>query len=327
MSVLVRLGLFGLLAVSCLVVVGRLWVESLRSESAAVKMLTVPAGSTASDVLKALHPSLSALERALVFSLYPELTHVQHGKYAFADHATVLSALKKINRGDAIIERITIPEGITASTLFARLSAHHALAGELTLSDGVWGGLSESWSSHEGAFLAETYFWQQDLSMNALLDRAHQALLETLELAWIHADQTVKSILKSPYELLILASIVEKETALAFERPRIAGVFLERLKRKMRLQTDPTVIYGLGERFDGNLTRQDLRKKTPYNTYRISGLPPTPIALVGPGAISAVAHPEITGELYFVADGSGGHVFSRTLEAHNANVRKYQVKR
>ena len=136
----------------------------------------------------------------------------------------------------------------------------------------------------------------------------------------------MKSILKSPYELLILASIVEKETALAVERPRIAGVFLERLKRKMRLQTDPTVIYGLGQRFDGNLTRQHLREKTPYNTYRISGLPPTPIALVGPDAIGAVAHPKITGELYFVADGSGGHVFSRTLEAHNANVRKYQVK-
>ena len=327
MSALVRLGLFGLFAVSCLVLMGRLWVESLRSQPAAVKTLTVPAGSTASDVLKALHPSLSARERALVFSLYPELTHVQQGKYAFAHHSTVLSALEKIHRGDAMIERITIPEGITASTLFARVSAHDALGGELTLSDGVWGGLSDSWSSHEGAFLAETYLWQQDLSKDALLDKAHQALVETLELAWIHADPTVKSLLKSPYELLILASIVEKETALAVERPRIAGVFLERLKRKMRLQTDPTVIYGLGERFDGNLTRQHLREKTPYNTYRISGLPPTPIALVGPDAIGAVAHPEITGELYFVADGSGGHVFSRTLEAHNANVRKYQLKR
>ena len=327
MLALVRLGLFGLFAVSCLVVMGRLWVESLRSQPTAIKMLSVPAGSTASDVLKALHPSLSARERALVFSLYPELTHVQQGKYAFDHHATVHSALAKIHRGDAMIERITIPEGITASTLFARLSAHDALGGELTLSDGVWGGLSDSWSSHEGAFLAETYFWQQDLSKDALLDRAHQALLETLELAWIHADPTVKSLLKSPYELLILASIVEKETALAVERPRIAGVFLERLKRKMRLQTDPTVIYGLGERFDGNLTRQHLREKTPYNTYRISGLPPTPIALVGPDAIGAVAHPEITGELYFVADGSGGHVFSRTLEAHNVNVRKYQLKR
>ena len=137
----------------------------------------------------------------------------------------------------------------------------------------------------------------------------------------------VRSILNSPYELLILASIVEKETALASERPRIAGVFLERLKRQMRLQTDPTVIYGLGDRFDGNLTRKNLREKTAYNTYRIDGLPPTPIAIVGPEALVAVAHPNMTGELYFVADGSGGHVFARTLEAHNVNVRKYQLKR
>ena len=327
MPALVRLGLLGLVAISGLVVTGRLWVESLRSEPVAVEMLTVPAGSTASDVLKALHPSLSVRERALVFSLYPELTHVQQGKYAFARHATVLSAMEQIHRGDAIIERITIPEGITASELFDRLSAHEALEGELILSEGVWTGLGDQWSSHEGAFLAETYFWQQDLSKNALLERAHQALLESLDLAWIHADPAVKTILKSPYELLILASIVEKETALAVERPRIAGVFLERLKRKMRLQTDPTVIYGLGERFDGNLTRQHLRENTPYNTYRIDGLPPTPIALVGPDALGAVAHPEFTGDLYFVADGSGGHVFSRTLEAHNANVRKYQLKR
>ena len=327
MPALVRLGLLCLAAISCLVVVGRVWVESLRSEPVAIEMFSVPAGSTASDVLKALHPTLSARERSLVFSLYPELTHVQQGKYAFAAGATVLSAMEQIHRGDAIVERITIPEGITASELFARLASHGALDGELTLSDGIWAGLTKNWASHEGAFLAETYFWQQDLSQDALLNRAHQALIESLELAWMHADPVVKSVLKSPYELLILASIVEKETALAVERPRIAGVFIERLKRKMRLQTDPTVIYGLGDRFDGNLTRQHLREKTPYNTYRIDGLPPTPIALVGPDALGAVAHPEITGELYFVADGNGGHVFSRTLEAHNANVRKYQLKR
>jgi len=327
MSAFGRLGLLGLVAISCMVVMGRLWVETLRSKPVAIEVITVPPGSTASDVLKALHPSLSARERSLVFSLYPELVHVQQGKYEFAYDATVLSAMGQIHRGNTVIERITIPEGITASELFARLSAHGALGGELTLSDGVWAGLSGNRSSHEGAFLAETYFWQQDLSKDALLDRAHQALLESLELAWTNANPSVKSILKSSYELLILASIVEKETALAFERPRIAGVFLERLKRKMRLQTDPTVIYGLGERFDGNLTRRHLREKTPYNTYRIDGLPPTPIALVGPDALGAVAHPEITGDLYFVADGSGGHVFSRTLEAHNANVRKYQLKR
>ena len=151
--------------------------------------------------------------------------------------------------------------------------------------------------------------------MNVALDRA-----------WRTADPIVATLLESPYELLILASIVEKETALEHERSKIAGVFLERLKRKMRLQTDPTVIYGLGDRFDGNITRNHLREFTPYNTYRINGLPPTPIALVGPDALMAVARPKFTGDLYFVADGSGGHVFSRTLEVHNANVRKYQLE-
>jgi UPF0755 protein len=292
----------------------------------ALTKLTVPAGSAASDVLKAIDPTLSARERALVFSLYPQFIHLQQGNYAFTAGTTVLSALSKIHRGEAIVERLTIPEGITADELFARVSDHPALVGVLTVENDRWLPLGRDWISHEGAFLAETYLWQQELSKDALLEKAHLSLLDALKAAWTAADPIVHSILQSPYELLILASIVEKETALAVERPRIAGVFLERLKRKMRLQTDPTVIYGLGERFDGNLTRKHLREKIAYNTYRIDGLPPTPITLVGPDALDAVAHPEMTGELYFVADGRGGHVFSRTLEAHNANVRKYQLK-
>ncbi len=326
MPALVRLGLAGLVAISCLVVIGRLWLESLQTQPVAVTTVTVPAGSTASDVLRAIDPTLTARERALVFSLYPQFTHLQQGNYAFAAGTTVLSALSKIHRGEAIVERLTIPEGITADELFARVSDHPALVGALTVVNDRWLPLGRDWASHEGAFLAETYLWQQELSKDALLEKAHLSLLDALESAWTTADPIVHSILQSPYELLILASIVEKETALAIERPRIAGVFLERLKRNMRLQTDPTVIYGLGARFDGNLTRKHLREKTAYNTYRIDGLPPTPIALVGPDALEAVAHPDITGELYFVADGRGGHVFSRTLEAHNANVRKYQLK-
>lgn len=327
MSALVRLGLAGLFIISCLVVIGRFWLESLQTQPVAVTRLSVPAGSAASDVLKVVDPKLSARERALVFSLYPQFTHLQQGNYAFTSGMTVLSALSKIHRGEAIVERLTIPEGIKADELLARVSDHPALVGALTVVNDRWLPLGRDWTSHEGAFLAETYLWHQELSKDALLEKAHLSLLDALESAWTEADPIVHSILQSPDELLILASIVEKETALAVERPRIAGVFLERLQRNMRLQTDPTVIYGLGERFNGNLTRKHLREKTAYNTYRIDGLPPTPIALVGPDALDAVAHPEITGELYFVADGRGGHVFSRTLEAHNANVRKYQLKR
>lgn len=327
MLALTRLSIAGLLIVSCMVIGARLWVESLKYSPVATQTLSIPAGSTASDVLSALQPEFSARERALIFFLYPEFTRVQQGTYAFRANSTVLTALAQIHRGDAIIERLTIPEGITARELFARLDAHTSLSSEISLIDGRWANLGAEWPAHEGAFLAETYLWRQNLSRDALLQQAHDNLTDALNSAWRDADPVVRSTLASPYEMLILASIVEKETALAIERPRIAGVFIERLKRKMRLQTDPTVIYGLGDRFDGNLTRQHLREKTAYNTYRIDGLPPTPIALVGPDALYAVSKPEITGELYFVADGSGGHVFSRTLEEHNANVRKYQLKR
>ncbi|MBU29971.1 MAG: hypothetical protein CMD54_07660 [Gammaproteobacteria bacterium] len=327
MFLMARLGLIGLIGISALTIVGRIWLESIKSQPAAVQSLEVSVGSAASEVLGKLNPQLNNRSRAFVFFLYPQFSYLQHGRYVFSPGTTALAALAKIHKGDAVVERLTIPEGITASDLFDRLSDHEALGGQVSLVEGVWPHLSSGWSSHEGVFLAETYLWQQKISRDSLLKQAHKSLLLVLNDAWEGSDPIVRSILLSPYELLILASIVEKETALASERPRIAGVFLERLKRQMRLQTDPTVIYGLGDNFDGNLTREHLRKKTAYNTYRIDGLPPTPIAIVGPDALAAVAHPEMTGELYFVADGSGGHVFSRTLEAHNANVRKYQLKR
>ncbi|MBU25472.1 MAG: hypothetical protein CMD99_05520 [Gammaproteobacteria bacterium] len=327
MLVIARLGLVSLISISALVVAGRIWLESIKTLPVAIQSLDVSVGSTASAVLATLNPRLTNRTRALVFSVYPQFGHVQYGRYIFPPGTTTLAALAKIHRGEAVVERLTIPEGITARDLFDRLSDHEALGGQVSLVDGVWPYLITEWSDHEGVFLAETYLWQQKMSKDALLKQAHESLLLVLSEAWEGSDPTVRSILSSPYELLILASIVEKETALTSERPRIAGVFLERLKRQMRLQTDPTVIYGIGDSFDGNLTREHLREKTAYNTYRIEGLPPTPIAIVGPEALVAVAHPDMRGELYFVADGSGGHVFSRTLKAHNANVQKYQLKR
>ncbi|MBA1332739.1 aminodeoxychorismate lyase, partial [Candidatus Endoriftia persephone str. Guaymas] len=146
-----------------------------------------------------------------------------------------------------------------------------------------------------------------------------------LEQAWQQRQPELP--LKSPYEALILASIVERETGLPEERPQIAGVFIRRLQKRMRLQTDPTVIYGMGERYDGNIRRRDLKQDTPYNTYVHAGLTPTPIAMPGAAAIEAVLHPAEGDALYFVATGNGGHKFSATLEAHNQAVRKYQLKR
>jgi len=158
-----------------------------------------------------------------------------------------------------------------------------------------------------------------------VLRRAREAMRKTLDKLW--AERAADTQLKSPNEALTLASIVEKETGRAEERPQIARVFLSRLKLGMKLQTDPTVIYGMGANYNGNIRRSDLDTDTPYNTYTRSGLPPTPIALPGKAALAAVIHPADTEALYFVAKGNGSHEFSATLEAHNRAVAKYQLHR
>lgn len=180
-------------------------------------------------------------------------------------------------------------------------------------------------TSLEGQFLPETYAYQKwgDSDVK-LFRRMHQAMRKTLQEAWESRDKTIP--LKTPYQALILASIVEKETGVAAERPMIAGVFMNRLRKKMRLQSDPTVIYGMGEAYDGNIRKRDLREKTVYNTYRINGLPPTPICMPSKASIEAVCHPAKTSALYFVGTGAGKHVFSDTLKAHNRAVRRYQLK-
>lgn len=175
----------------------------------------------------------------------------------------------------------------------------------------------------EGQFFADTYAFPKGTSDVDYLRRAKQSLDNVLAEEWEKRADDLP--LKTPYEALILASIVEKETAVAAERPLIAGVFLSRLIKRMRLQTDPTVIYGMGDAYDGNIRRKDLTTDTPYNTYTRGGLPPTPISMVGREAINAVLQPESTTKLYFVSRGDGTHQFSETLEQHNAAVRKYQL--
>jgi UPF0755 protein len=176
----------------------------------------------------------------------------------------------------------------------------------------------------EGRFLPDTYHFPKGLSDVAFLQRAYDAMAQTLAQEW--EGRAVGLPLQTPYEALILASIVEKETGLASERQAIAGVFVRRLEKRMRLQTDPTVIYGMGERYDGNIRKQDLLEDTPYNTYRRLGLPPTPIAMPGRDAIHATLHPDDSQNIYFVSRGDGSHHFSATLEEHNNAVIKYQLK-
>jgi UPF0755 protein len=175
----------------------------------------------------------------------------------------------------------------------------------------------------EGQFFPDTYFFPRGTTDLELLRTAHQAMRDHLAKAWDSRDPDAP--LHGPYEALILASIIEKETALPAERKLISGVFQQRLKRGMRLQTDPTVIYGMGETFDGNLRRQDLEHDTPYNTYTRGGLPPTPIALPGNASLEAAVQPQATDALYFVATGrgDGSHTFSATLEEHERAVRDY----
>jgi len=175
----------------------------------------------------------------------------------------------------------------------------------------------------EGRFFPDTYNFPRRTTGLEVLRRAYGRMETVLAQEW--QERAAGLPLKSPDEALILASIIEKETGLAAERPQIAGVFVRRLRAGMRLQTDPTVIYGMGARFDGNLRRADLREETPYNTYVIAGLPPTPIALPGRAAINAALHPADGDSLYFVARGDGGHVFSATLEGHNRAVSEFQL--
>lgn len=175
----------------------------------------------------------------------------------------------------------------------------------------------------EGRFLPDTYHFPRGMSDREFLRRAYQTMEKFLEQAWVERDEKIP--LKSPYEALILASIVEKETGRASERPEIAGVFTRRLERKMRLQTDPTIIYGLGESFDGNIKRKHLTEDNPYNTYTRRGLPPTPIAMPGREAILAALHPAAGDAIYFVSKGNGSHHFSATLDEHNRAVIKYQL--
>ena len=177
------------------------------------------------------------------------------------------------------------------------------------------------WQNIDGWLYPDTYSYTPNSTDLDLLKRATQRLQEELKNAWENRDKDLP--LKNPYEMLILASIVEKETGLASERPQVASVFINRLRRHMKLQTDPTVIYGMGEKYKGNIRKKDLTTATAYNTYIIDGLPPTPIAMVTNGALQAVAHPAKTPYLYFVAKGDGGHQFSRSLNEHNRAVQKY----
>lgn len=262
--------------------------------------------------------------RALAWQMSAS-TKLQAGEYSLTPDITPYELLRKMAAGDVVLHKFTIVDGWTFRQLLMELARSNELVQvTTTLSDAeIMRLLGAPDGKPEGYFLPETYAYVKGGSDLDLLKRAYTAMQQTLDSLWSQRDPDVP--FATPYEALILASIVEKETGRAEERPKIAGVFLRRLKLGMRLQTDPSVIYGLGEAFQGNLTRNDLEVDTSFNTYTRAGLPPTPIALPGKAALLAVLHPEHGKNLYFVARGDGTHEFSESLEAHNRAVAKYQL--
>ena len=255
-----------------------------------------------------------------------EATRIRAGEYELARGITPVSLLATLVSGQVYLHELTIVEGTRFTDLLAALRAHPAVTASALDGAGIMAALGEPGVHPEGQFFPDTYKFPKGITDVELLRLAHVALVERLDAAW--QRRSPDGLLQTPYEALILASIIEKETALPTERRLIAGVFHQRLRRNMRLQTDPTVIYGLGDAFDGDLRRQDLERDSPYNTYTRNGLPPTPIALPGAGSLEAAVTPEISEAVYFVATGrgDGSHYFSATLEEHERAVRDYLQK-
>jgi UPF0755 protein len=249
---------------------------------------------------------------------------IKAGNYEVAAGTTLSGLLAKLTQGDASQTSITIVEGWTFRDLKQALRADDDVVKTvLDLPDAeLMAKIGATWQQPEGSFFPDTYFFAAGATDASILARANRLMQDRLATAW--SARAPGLPLASPYEALVLASLVEKETGHAADRPLVASVFVNRLQQGMRLQTDPAVIYGLGERFDGNLTRRDLDRDQAFNTYTRDGLPPTPIALPSQASLDAVLHPPATPYLYFVSRGDGSSEFSASLAEHNRAVAKYQ---
>jgi UPF0755 protein len=251
---------------------------------------------------------------------------IKAGYYRFSVPMTPREILEKLERGDVVQSEVVLVEGWTFAQFRAALEASHALRHDSRgLADGeILARIGATERHPEGLFFPDTYLFARGSSDLAVLRRAYRVMREHLEREW--AQRTPDAPFKTPYEALIMASIVEKETGRAAEREQIAGVLVNRLRVRMALQADPTVIYGLGESFDGNLKKVHLKTDSPYNTYTRRGLPPTPIAMPGIASLRATLQPAKVDALYYVSRGDGSSEFSRTLKEHNRAVAKYQLK-
>ncbi|MEL7230310.1 MAG: endolytic transglycosylase MltG [Pseudomonadota bacterium] len=321
LNLLLMLVFFG-----ALLYAGSVWYTQTEFEARgpleAETTFVVPKGATFTSIIPGLEEkNIIARQNVLrVFSrgvrAAGKASDLKAGEFAFEPGMSMRQVMMQLTEGRAIQYSLTFPEGWTSFRMMERIAADETLKGDVPP------------IPPEGTMLPQTYAFQKGMTRDQLVQLMRDSMHKTMRTVWNERQPNLP--LKSMEEMVTLASIVEKETAVASERPRVAAVFVNRLRKGMRLQTDPTVIYGIwggqGKPKDrGGLRRSELRKPTPYNTYVINGLPPGPIANPGIDALRAVANPIESDELYFVADGTGGHVFSKTLAEHNANVKKWRA--
>lgn len=294
-------------------------------------VMEVPPGSSFGNVRDRLaRQNLLSARAAAYLTVWARLTgsadSIKAGEYRITPGSNAIQAINFLMSGKTYAHQLTLIEGWRFDQALAAVQAHPSIQKTLVGKSPaeIMRKIGAGAQHPEGRFLPETYQFSKGTSDLVFLRRAHKAMQTVLEETWAQRQPEL------PYatadEALIMASIVEKETAAPQERSDIAGVFVRRLRLGMRLQTDPTVIYGLGQRFDGNLRRRDLRRDTPYNTYTRRGLPPTPICLPGRAALQAAVNPTASDNLFFVSRGDGTHYFSATLDQHNAAVRQFQLK-
>lgn len=333
---LILLSLLALFSIGATAAYGWYWshqalqrVPLLQSESAYPLQFVIPAGAsakTSARIIKEAGVMINPLQFALLARWQNKAGQIKAGNYELVAEATPLQLLDKLTSGDVTHQQIAIIEGWTFAQMRAALNAaselQHTTA---SMNDAeLIAALGLPVDHPEGQFFPDTYRFDKGSTDLSIFKRAHQVLQNKLDAAWQARAEALP--FASPYEALIMASIVEKETGNARDRSKVAAVFVNRLKKGMLLQTDPTVIYGLGAQFDGNLRKNDLLTDTPYNSYTRPGLPPTPIALPGQAAIEATLHPAPIEALYFVAKGDGTSVFSNTLSEHNQAVNRYQKR-
>lgn len=257
----------------------------------------------------------------VIGKLHPELTKIRSGTYQIKEGSNLQDILLIVNNGKEYQFKVTLVEGSTFKDWAENLNNAEQLGALQKTEAQILEALNIPYKKLEGLLFPETYHYSADMSAFKIVKKAYQHQSAVLAKQWAEREKGLPY--KTPYEALIMASIIEKESSLADDRDKISSVFVNRLRKGMRLQTDPTVIYGMGDRYKGRIRSKDLREKTLYNTYQINGLPPTPIAMPSEASLYATLHPAKTKYLYFVSKGDGSSYFSKNLKEHNRAVRKY----